>query len=263
MSTSFPTRSLRIRFAGETNVGRKRQHNEDSYFLPDADPLALVADGMGGHAAGEVASKLAVDTVADYFRHTCDLPELTWPYRCDRVERRAEERLLTAVRLANQAIWSRWHQGGGREGMGTTLVGILFFDERAVIVHVGDSRCYRVRDGKIEQLTEDHSLMNDYRRMRELTPEEVAGFQQKNVMVRALGLREAVQIDLMFDAPHIGDLYVLCSDGLSGMVPDDEIAAITAREGDLDKACEQLVAAANAGGGVDNITVVLARAEAL
>lgn len=263
MSTSFPTRYLRVRFAGETNVGCKRDHNEDSFFIPDVEPLALVADGMGGHAAGEVASKMAVDTIAEYCRHMAEQPDITWPYYCDRIERRLAERLLTAVRLANQAIWDHWHKGEGGEGMGTTLVGALFFDEKVIIAHVGDSRCYRVRDGQIEQITEDHSLLNDYRRMRELTPEELASFKQKNVMVRALGLKEAVQVDLTFDKPHIDDLYILCSDGLSGMVSDEDMAAIVLAAPDLDKACEKLIAAANANGGVDNITVVLARAEAL
>jgi len=147
--------------------------------------------------------------------------------------------------------------------MGTTLVSVLFLDDVALIGHVGDSRAYRIRERDITQITEDHSLLNDYLKMKRLTPGEAASFSQKNVIVRALGMKESVQVDVLTEMPRLGDIFVLCSDGLSGMVHDDAIRVIAQSEADLDKACERLIAAANEAGGVDNITVVLARIEPL
>jgi protein phosphatase len=132
-----------------------------------------------------------------------------------------------------------------------------------VVGHVGDSRLYRLRAGRLDQMTEDHSLVNDYVKMKRLSPGEIANFPHKNVIVRALGMKPSVEVDIIVDQPRLGDLYVLCTDGLSGMVPDVELAEIAASEPDLDKLCERLVAAANAHGGLDNITVVCARLEPL
>ena len=146
--------------------------------------------------------------------------------------------------------------------MGTTVVALLFSDDRAYIAHVGDSRVYRIRKGKIYQLTEDHSLLNDYIKMKKLRAHEVSNFQHKNVIVRALGMKETVQVDFQKDTPKEGDLYLLCSDGLSGMVTDEQIESIVNGEPDLEKAVGNLIAAANANGGVDNITAILARVEA-
>jgi protein phosphatase len=140
-------------------------------------------------------------------------------------------------------------------------VGIYFLDDTAVIGHVGDSRCYRLRDTEIVQLTEDHSLINDYIKMKRVTAEEAENWPHKNVIVRALGMKESVQVDIISEQPRIGDCYILCSDGLSGMLRDDQIAHIVATERDLDRAVERLIEAANEEGGVDNISVILARVE--
>src|SRR6478672_1854074 len=126
MSSSFPMRGGRVRFAGETNIGLKRQHNEDSFFLPEAERLAIVADGMGGHASGEVASKMAVDTVVEHFSNTAEDQELTWPYKLDRTPRSDVNRLVTAVKLANQRIFERSRANEAQHGMGTTIVSALF-----------------------------------------------------------------------------------------------------------------------------------------
>jgi len=128
---------------------------------------------------------------------------------------------------------------------------------------VGDSRLYRLRDGKLEQMTQDHSLLNDYIKMKRLSATEIANFQHKNVIVRALGMKPSVEVDVIVDQPRLGDLYLLCTDGLSGMVPDAELAEIATSVSDLDKLCERLITAANAHGGLDNITVVCARLEPL
>ncbi len=261
MSTSFPMRNMRVRFAGETNVGMKRAHNEDSFHLPDDERLAIVADGMGGHASGEVASRMAVDTVVEHFKASADDAEMTWPYKLDRSPSCDRNRLVTAIKLANQKIWESARKNDEQHGMGTTVVASFFLDDRVLIAHVGDSRVYRLRDGVLEQLTEDHSLLNDYIKMKKLSASEVGNFQHKNVIVRALGMKESVQVDTTIDTPRVGDIYVLCSDGLSGMVSDSQIGAIANSEIDLDKAAERLIRVANENGGVDNITVVLARLE--
>jgi protein phosphatase len=263
MSSSFPLHGMRVRFAGETNVGMKRTHNEDNLHLPSDERLALVADGMGGHASGEIASQMAVETVVDFFKNTHDDYELTWPFKLDRGYRYDINRLITGIKLANVKIFEAAQREPHYRGMGTTIVATLFLDDQVLIGHVGDSRVYRVRDGEIQQITEDHSLLNDYIKMKKLTAEEIANFPHKNVIVRALGMKETVQVDVHNETPRIGDTYVLCSDGLSGMIEDDSIQKTVRTELDLDKAAEKLVEAANAAGGVDNVTVVLARLEPL
>ena len=254
-------RNMRVRFAGETNIGMKRAHNEDSLRIHAEERLLLVADGMGGHASGEVASKMAVDVVVEHFLNTADDREPTWPYKMDRSPRGETHRLSAAIKLANQRIWDHAQRHDAQRGMGTTLVATWFLDDRVLVAHVGDSRVYRIRDGVIDQLTEDHSLVNDYMRMKKLSAKEVGNFAHKNVIVRALGMKEMVQVDLQVDHPRLGDIYLLCSDGLSGMIPDAQMGAIAAHEIDLDKAAERLIRIANDNGGVDNITVALARLE--
>ena len=263
MSSSFPMRTLRVRFSGDTNIGMKRQHNEDSLFLPENDRVAIVADGMGGHASGEVASKMAVELVAQHFRDTAEDVELTWPYKIDHGDGYETNRLINAIKLANLRIYEKAQQDDKCHGMGTTVVATLFLDDKVWIAHVGDSRVYRLRDGTMTQLTEDHSLLNDYIRMKKMTAEEAGKFPHKNVIVRALGMKESVQVDVLADAFRLGDVYLMCSDGLSGMITDEDLGAILTDETDLDQACERLISVANQNGGVDNITAVLARLERL
>ncbi len=263
VSSSFPMRNMRVRFSGETNIGLKRAHNEDSFYLPEEAKLAIVADGMGGHASGEVASKMAVDTVAEHFRNTAEDAELTWPYKLDGPDKYDANRLTTGIKLANLRIYDKAQKDENCHGMGTTIVATLFLDDKVLIGHVGDSRVYRFRDGQLMQLTEDHSLLNDYIRMKRLAAEDVGKFPHKNVIVRALGMKESVQVDLLSDQVRVNDTYLLCSDGLSGMVDDPGLAYILQEEQDLDTACERMIHAANRNGGQDNITCVLARLEPL
>jgi PPM family protein phosphatase len=261
MSTSFPLDGLRVRFAGESNVGMKREHNEDSFCLPRQERVAIVADGMGGHASGEVASRMAVETVVSFFEHTSDERPLTWPFKVDLGQKHAINRLVTAVKLANLRIHDEAQRNPACRGMGTTLVAAVFADDALIIGHVGDSRLYRLREGLFDQLTEDHSLLNDYIKMKNLTPEEIAAFPHKNVIVRALGMKTSVQVDVLVEQPRLGDVYVLCSDGLSGMVTDTDIAEAVANERDLNKLCDRLISMANGNGGLDNVTVVAIRVE--
>jgi serine/threonine protein phosphatase PrpC len=263
VSTSFPLDGARVRFAGDTNIGRKREHNEDSIALPESgERLAIVCDGMGGHASGEVASRLAVELIVDHFTETGKQQILTWPYKVDRDLRKDINRMVTGVMLANLEIWERSQRESRFKGMGTTCVALYFLDDHLIIGHVGDSRCYRVRGTELTQMTEDHSLINDYIRMKRVTPEEAENWPHKNVIVRALGMKESVQVDIFTEVPRPGDTYMLCSDGLTGMIKDDTIQHILMTEKDLDRAVIRLIEAANEEGGVDNISVVLARVEA-
>jgi len=254
---------MRVRFSGDTHIGMKRKHNEDSFILPDFERIAIVADGMGGHASGEVASNMAVEAVAAYMKATQDTAPSTWPFKLDTGLRYETNRLVVGIKHANQRIWETSQRNEDQHGMGTTIVGAVFPDDRAVVAHVGDSRCYRLRRQQLLQLTEDHSLLNDYLKMKRLSGEEAGRFQQKNVIVRALGMKESVQVDTMVDIPQIHDIYMLCSDGLSGMVPDPLIAEILSEVPDIDDAVERLINAANEAGGTDNITCILARIEPL
>jgi serine/threonine protein phosphatase PrpC len=263
VSTSFPLDGARVRFAGDTNIGRKREHNEDTIALPETgERLAIVCDGMGGHASGEIASRLAVELIVDHFTETGKQQVLTWPYKVDRDTRKDVNRMITSIMLANLEIWERSQREARFKGMGTTCVAIYFLDDHLIIGHVGDSRCYRVRGTELVQLTEDHSLINDYIRMKRVTPEEAENWPHKNVIVRALGMKESVQVDILTQTPKVGDTYLLCSDGLTGMIKDDQLQHILQSEKDVDRAVERLIEAANEEGGVDNISCVLARVEA-
>ena len=250
---------LRIEVAGETNVGMKRNHNEDNFSILEDSGLYIVADGMGGHASGEVASKMAVDALREFFLATAQDPERTWPYKMDRSRGYEENRLITGIKLANLRIYETAQREANKRGMGTTIVTMFAVEDGVYVAHVGDSRVYRVRDGKIEQLTEDHSLLNDYIKMKRLTPEEIANFPHKNVIVRALGMKDTVKVDTRFEQPRAGDIYLLCSDGLSGPVTDDMMLEICTGTADLKSAATKLIEKANGNGGPDNITVVLAR----
>jgi protein phosphatase len=253
------TTQLRIEVAGETNVGMKRQHNEDNFSILEESGLYIVADGMGGHASGEVASKMAVDALKDFFISTAQDPERTWPYKMDRSRGYEENRLITGIKLANLRIFESAQRDVRQRGMGTTIVVLFAVEDGVYCAHVGDSRGYRIRDGKIEQLTEDHSLLNDYIKMKRLTPEEIANFPHKNVIVRALGMKDTVKVDTRFEPSRADDVYVLCSDGLSGPVTDEELLEIVQTAPDLKQAASRLIQRANENGGPDNITVILAR----
>ncbi len=251
---------MRIDVSGHTHVGMKRNHNEDSLLLFPEERLFVVADGMGGHSSGEVASKIAVDELAEFFKLTGQDQDLTWPFKMDKTRNYDENRLATAIKVANTRIFERASTDQKYKGMGTTIVSVYFSKEALVCIgHVGDSRVYFFREGALKQITEDHSLLNDYLKAKKLTPEEIDAFPHKNVIVRALGMKDQVQVDIARLEPREGDIFLLCSDGLSGMVSDEQITEILLQQSDLDKACQTLIDAANANGGNDNVTCVLAR----
>lgn len=250
---------MRIELAGSTHVGMRRGQNEDSFLLLPEANLCVVADGMGGHASGEVASRTAVDAIELFFRTSRSDRELTWPFAIDESRPLEENRLLVGIRQANAKIYELSCAEPKYRGMGTTLVSLVVSDGVVTCGWAGDSRCYRLRAGVLEQLSEDHSLVNELLKANKLRPEDVESFPHRNVISRALGMKDDVEIDLVRDQAREGDLYLLCSDGLSGMVSDERIAKILCRTTDLDRAAQQLIDTANAMGGADNITVALAR----
>ncbi|WP_342380261.1 Stp1/IreP family PP2C-type Ser/Thr phosphatase [Myxococcus stipitatus] len=250
---------MRIEVAGSTHVGMKRNHNEDNFLMLPDEYLFIVADGMGGHSSGEIASRIAVDELGEFYKMTSKDQDSTWPFKMDKQRNYDENRLATGIKLANARIFEKASSESKYKGMGTTIVSVHFASDVAYVGHVGDSRVYFFRAGVLKQITEDHSLLNDYLKAKKLSPEEVENFPHKNVIVRALGMKEAVQVDVSRVEPQPGDVFLLCSDGLSGMVTDPQMQEILGRTPELDKACSQLIDMANAAGGNDNVTCVLAR----
>jgi serine/threonine protein phosphatase PrpC len=252
---------MRVEVAGKTHVGMKRNHNEDNFLLVPEENLFCVADGMGGHSSGEIASKIAVTEVAEFFKMTAQDQDATWHFKMEKGRSYEENRLATAIKLANSRIYESSQAEPRYRGMGTTVVVTYFTGNTALIGHVGDSRVYQwiAAEQKLVQLTEDHSLLNDYIKAKKLTPEEIENFPHKNVIVRALGMKETVVVDVSRIEPQDGDIFLLCSDGLSGMLPDSKLEEIIAAQPSLDTAVSQLIDAANAAGGQDNVTCVLVR----
>jgi protein phosphatase len=250
---------MRIEVAGQSHVGMKRNHNEDSFLVMPEQQLYCVADGMGGHFAGEIASRIAIDELAEFFRLTSQDSDVTWPFKMDKTRSYDENRLATGIKLANARIFEAASGDPNYRGMGTTIATVHFAESSVFVGHVGDSRVYRFRDGRLQQMTEDHSLLNDYLKAKKLSPEEIEAFPHKNVIVRALGMRDTVQVDVDRLEPQDGDLFLLCSDGLSGMVSDAEMEEVLKTTPDVEQACARLVEKANAAGGSDNVTCILAR----
>lgn len=239
---------MKLRAHGLSDVGRVRDSNEDQFLVDDAMGLYAVADGMGGHAAGEVASELAVRSLAESFRILS--PE--------EVGRDAPGRLGEALALANRRICESTAAHDERRGMGTTLVALLALPDRAVIAHVGDSRAYLLRDARLRLLTSDHSWVNEQVRMGILSEQDAHRHPMRNVVTRALGTRGDVRADITEEPFRPGDAFVLCSDGLNVMLTDDEIRSTLLSAGsDPEAACRALVEAANGEGGEDNTTVVV------
>jgi protein phosphatase len=242
---------------GITDVGRKRRHNEDAYLLDVERGLFVVADGMGGHAAGEVASRITVESIQEYLALRDDEGESTWPFGFNNRYSMEGNLLATAIKKANERVIRAVLNRPELKGMGTTVVAALFDAERATLVHVGDSRCYLHRRGELRRLTDDHSWVQEQVNAGILTPEEATTHPLKNVVTRALGGSPNVLPDLMEIPFEAGDSFLLCSDGLTGMMSDEEISSILASDGSPESRVRTLVDLANDRGGVDNITVLL------
>lgn len=252
--------SEKLKFAGLTDTGRVRDHNEDNVHWDEALGLAVVADGMGGYNAGEVASEIAVTTVAEWVRNglagIADAEEDPFTGLAP-----ATTLLEEAVQQANSVIFNAAQTQPQCAGMGTTIVACLFHEDRVSVAHVGDSRLYRLRAGLIEQVTTDHSLLAELIARGFYTPEDARLSLNKNLVTRALGVEETVEISLAEEPVLAGDTLLLCSDGLSDMVEDADIGLTISNFGaNLQAVAEQLVQRANDNGGRDNISAVLVEA---
>ncbi|MBN2340441.1 MAG: Stp1/IreP family PP2C-type Ser/Thr phosphatase [Deltaproteobacteria bacterium] len=248
-----------LKVEGVTDVGRERDHNEDSFGLfPDYN-LFVVADGMGGHRAGDVASSLAIQAIGEFFDATAK-DDITWPFQFDPNSPTSVNRFVTSIQMGNSRIFQKSNQSEEHQGMGTTVVGIMGIENNTAmhVAHVGDSRCYRIRNGEIAAITLDHSLINDYLRAApDLTEEQLAELPS-NVITRALGMQDKVLVDVQTIQIETGDILLLCSDGLNGMLKDREILQIVeTNRATLRQAAQALINGANERGGEDNITVIL------
>lgn len=241
-----PIALILVTAVGRTDPGRRRKHNEDAYLVMEKEAVFAIADGMGGYAAGEVASQLAVDVISESFKTN------TFTGDADPALPRRGDELIRAIQMANTAILTQARANEAQSGMGTTIVSCRFSPnkQRVYICHVGDSRCYRFRDGEILPLTTDHTL----------GAVGITG-PAASKLSRAVGIQDTVEVDLRVDAPRQGDHYLLCSDGLSKMVPEEMIRDIVVAAPTLDKAVEKLVETANERGGRDNVTVILIRVQ--
>ena len=238
---------MKLVTAACTDVGLRRQANEDSFATAPELGLYVVADGMGGHRAGKVASELATEHA---LRAIQALQGATAS---------PAEKLRQAVSCANREIHETAKSNEDLSGMGTTLVAILAGEERVALAHVGDSRAYLIRAGRIRQLTDDHSLVGELVRRRQISEDDAREHPHRHVLTRALGVAPTTQPDLAELTPAPGDTFVLCSDGLTTHLRDAEILELVQQDPELQKACDTLVACANHRGGVDNVTVVLVR----
>jgi serine/threonine protein phosphatase PrpC len=257
--------SSKIEFVNVSDTGRKRPHNEDSSITDPEIGLALVADGMGGYKAGEVASAIAAKAVLDTVRGDVSLPSSTKSADADGDSSLSVEALLVRDSIvdANSHIYRTATEVPQCQGMGTTIVAVYFHDNTAIIAHVGDSRVYRFRDDDLSQITNDHSLVQELIDRGFFTPEEAEANTPKNLVTRALGIDATVEVDVMQEVTKPGDIYLLCSDGLNDMVDDEEIRLTLSKySGNLAEAAHELVRLANESGGKDNISVVLARPRA-
>lgn len=252
-----PAKQLKILSFGLTDVGMRRDHNEDSYLVDDDAQLYAVADGMGGHLGGEMASLLAVTTIKESVREDRDKLLNGRPYKGPIEQHPALMMLPKAVKRACAAIFHKAQEVPELQGMGTTAIGVAFVDNYAFFGHVGDSRAYLIRDGRIEQLSEDHSLVNEQLKAGLITPEQARMSRFKHIITRSVGFEQDVAVDTMVVPTLEGDIYVLCSDGLSNLVSNTELRDVLQnsflRDGPRD-----LVALGNERGGDDNITVVVA-----
>jgi protein phosphatase len=251
---------VRITCEALSDVGRKRKGNEDALFLNEQQRLYVVADGMGGHAAGEVASRVAVDAIAEFVELTGGNQEITWPFGLDDSISYEGNRLKTAVRHANSRVLEATRESAEYEGMATTVAAVLVDGDVANLAHVGDSRIYVWSAGEMTLLTRDHSWVNEQIENGAISPEQARSHPLRNVVTRALGGRADLVVDIQSRRMEPGDMLLLCSDGLTTMVPDEEIARVLGeKDDDVAEAARALVGLANERGGEDNITVVLLR----
>lgn len=234
-------------FFGKTDIGLKRKNNEDAFVVSPELDFCLTADGMGGAAAGELASKIFADTTQDIFTGNTD-----------RSHKEVLYRIQKAFRDANENILEHVIQNTSHKGMGCTAELLAFSDEGFIVGHIGDSRTYRLRKGHLEQLTQDHTMVQQQFEEGLISSDQIKQHPLRNVIFRAIGIKEELALDLIFGQIFAEDMFLLCSDGLTDMIPDDQIQEILFSDSDLHRKTDELIEAAKVAGGIDNITVVLA-----
>ena len=245
---------------GQTDVGRRRKLNEDNLLVAMEPGLFAVCDGMGGHNAGEVASKMAIETLHAFIEKSHREKEITWPYGLDVNLSFDGNRLKTAVKLANKKVFRAADSREDYTGMGTTAVAALVSENVLTVGSAGDSRCYLVRGGKLTQLTRDDSWVSAALGEGILNPDEIDRHPLRNVITKAVGAKETIELDVVEQKLEPGDVALICSDGLHAMLSDDQIlATLTPITATLEEAAGKLIDAANEAGGKDNVSVVLLR----
>ncbi len=249
---------MTVQVAGKSDVGCVRTNNEDNFGYDTRFGVYVVCDGMGGQAAGEVASKMGVDSVLAYFRSATNGNFPVIGRKFEGVSPMANA-LASAVQLANQRIFERASADSAHAGMGSTIVGALIKDNYVALAHVGDSRIYLIREGKIQQLTNDHSLVMEQVRRGLITLEEAEQSEMQNIIIRALGSEEGVEPDVDEMIARPGDILVLATDGLTKHVKDPHMLELVQKSATLEQACDKLIQAAKDHGGDDNITVVMVK----
>jgi PPM family protein phosphatase len=251
---TFNAHKVELAFAARTDTGRVRKRNEDAIAVSLRHGIAILADGMGGYNAGDVASSIAVATMMESLERHLSAIEIGRARG-----KQIRNMLIDAVGEANRAIQAAAHDNMHYSGMGTTIVAAVFHHDRALVAHAGDSRLYRWRHGELALLTRDHSLMQEQLEAGLVSPEEARTSPTRNLITRALGVEDGVEAEVHEHVTMAGDVYLLCSDGLSDMLTSDEIAGLMAHnDNDIGAACDALVWQANAKGGRDNVSVILA-----
>jgi PPM family protein phosphatase len=250
---------MEIEFGACSHTGRMRQTNEDSFRVVPEMGLFVLSDGMGGQSSGEVASRIASETVVAHYREVQTNPSVPFVGEPNEGISETANRLASAVRVANRAVHKAAQANATYNGMGATLVAVALTDERASIAHVGDSRVYRLRNGEIELLTQDHSFIAEQVRQGLMTDQEAANSSLQNVLLRAIGAEPDVEVEVNEELFTEDDTLLLCSDGLTKEMPDAQITRVLMSADDSEKAAEQLVKLANDAGGSDNITVIVLR----
>ena len=259
-SRQFTPAPLRLEAAAATHAGQVRDANEDVYGLFLDERLFVVADGMGGRAAGEIAARLAVDALEAFCRENRGTPAATWPYALDERFSRPVNLLRVGLKVANQRIREEATRDPTWFRMGATIAALTFDEDQLVAAHAGDVRIYRMRNGSAARLTRDHSIVEELRVARAaLSPEDVANLSNRNLITRALGSKPDLEPTVYLNSYADGDVYLLCSDGLWNCLPDDAITSIALGATDLEAACHALVEAANRVGAPDNVTALLVR----
>jgi len=245
---------------GRTDVGRRRKLNEDNYLVAPEPNLYAVCDGMGGHNAGEVASQMAIETLASFIERSHKEKEITWPYGLDVNLSYDGNRLKTAIKLANKKVFRAADNREEYTGMGTTVVAVLVSGDVMTVGSAGDSRCYLLRGGQLTQVTKDDSWVSAALGEGILNSDEIERHPLRNVITKAVGAKETIELDVVEQKFQPGDVVIICSDGLHAMISDDEIQRLlTPVPETLEEAAGRLVDAANEAGGKDNVSVVLLR----